>query len=825
MPLTRRELLASAGPALLASKLALAARERDSSSGPSKWLLWYQQPARVWTEALPVGNGRIGAMIFGGAQQERLQLNEGTLWAGGPYDPVNPEAKAALPEVRRLVFAGEVERATELVTAKVMATPLKQMPYQPLGDLRLAFPNVSVTQQYRRSLDLDGAVCVTRFSSNGVTFTREVFATRADNVLVIRLRADQRRSVSVDVGFHWPLPVKPRPPAGTAPENSRSTEFGLGLDDFEIDAPAPDHLKIAVDDIGDLVMNGRNAERYGVAGALRYEARARIVTKGGKTQKEATSVRVRDADEVLILIAMATSYRNFADTSGDPRALNTATLDAVGRMPFKDLLTRHQAEYRSLFRRVDIDLGNSSSAQLPTDERVNNSLTTDDPQLAALYFQYGRYLLLSCSRPGTQPATLQGLWNDLLDPPWGSKYTININTEMNYWPAEPTALPETVEPLIALVKDIAVTGARTAKSMYGAGGWVTHHNTDLWRATAPIDNAKNGMWMMGGAWLCLHLWDRYDYGRDRQYLETIYPLLKGASQFFLDTLVEHPNGRWRVTNPSMSPENKYRPNISIAAGPAMDNQILRDLFANTQKAAVILGRDADFAKSVQAMRERLPPDQIGAQGQLQEWLEDRDADVVEIHHRHVSHLYGLYPSGQISVDHTPELARAAQRSLEIRGDDATGWGIGWRLNLWARLRDGEHAHRILKMLLGPKRTYPNLFDAHPPFQIDGNFGGTAGIVEMLLQSLKSADGGDDVLLLPALPRAWPTGRIDGLCARGGLNVTTISWHEGRLSECRLLARIAGHWRIRLNELQVPVTLRAGQAATVSLREGKLVIMS
>ena len=816
MPLTRRTVLASAVQALLVSKLTYAARDRAPPPATSKLTLWYHQPASVWTEALPVGNGRIGAMVFGGIASERLQLNEDTLWGGGPYDPANPEAQAALPEVRRLIFSGEYEKATELVNAKVMAKPLRQMSYQSVGDLRLNFGNVTEPKEYRRSLDLDGAICVTRFVAGGVSYTREVFASHIDNVLVVRLASDRPGRLGVDIGYHWPLPAK----RGSTDKTPPPSVLGLGLDGFEVEASAPAGLRIAVDE-GDLVMSGRNASQNGVKGALTYEARARLSVKGGTRQDDASSIKIRGADHIVILLTMATSYRSFADVSGDPTAFNRSTLRAARGRSYEALLSRHQHEHRQLFRRVDIDLGETVAAQLPTDERVRTSLTNDDPALTALYFQYGRYLLLSSSRPGSQAANLQGLWNDLSNPPWGSKYTININTEMNYWPAEVTALPETVQPLVDLVRDLAITGARTAKTMYGARGWVAHHNTDLWRATAPIDGAKYGMWPTGGAWLCLHLWDRYDYSRDRKYLESIYPVLKGACEFFLDTLVEHSNGRWLVTNPSMSPENSHRPNVSMAPGPAMDNQILRDLFANTEKAASILGRDAQFAQQVRVTRERLPPDQIGSQGQLQEWLEDWDANAVDIHHRHVSHLYGLYPSGQISIDHTPQLARAALRSLQIRGDEATGWGIGWRLNLWARLRDAEHTHHILKLLLGPERTYPNLFDAHPPFQIDGNFGGAAGIAEMLMQSLKSENGSDEVLLLPALPKGWPTGRISGLCARGGLTLN-ISWRNGELHECQLTAKVDGRWTIRFRQAQVPVALQAGESRTIVARDAQLV---
>jgi alpha-L-fucosidase 2 len=581
--------------------------------------LWYRQPAREWIEALPVGNGRLGAMVFGGTTHERLQLNEDTLWNGGPYDPVNPGAKGALPKVRELVFAGRWAEAEALANKEVMATPLKEMAYQPVGDLLIDMVGLSeAVSAYYRELDLDSAIALTRFTAGGTTFTREVLVSPLNQVIAVRLSADRPGAISCEVALR-----SPQPEAVTRLEGR------------------------------DLVLSGRNAEQDGIVGALRFEAQLAAVLSGGQLHGDDARLSVRGANELTLLLAMATSYRRFDDTGGDPATVSRGQLASARGKSFGRIAAETAQAHRALFRRVSLDLGHTPAAERPTDERIATSASSDDPALAALYFDYGRYLLIASSRPGTQPSNLQGIWNDSTKPPWESKYTININTEMNYWPAEPTALAECTQPLIDMVRDLAETGARTAREMYGARGWVAHHNTDLWRATAPIDGAQWGLWPTGGAWLCMHLWYRYDYGRDPAYLKSVYPLMAGACRFFLDVLQTDPRTGFLVTNPSLSPENVHPHGASICAGPTMDVQILRDLFACTARAAAILHTDADLMCELDAAAARLAPNKIGAQGQLQEWQFDWDAEAPEPHHRHVSHLYGLFPSNQIDLDDTP----------------------------------------------------------------------------------------------------------------------------------------------------------------------------
>lgn len=770
--LSRREAIVAG---LGATVTTLPVGPARSQSAASDLMLWYRQPAAAWTEALPIGNGRLGAMVFGGVARERLQLNEDTLWAGGPYDPANPKALDNIPRLRQLIEEERWVEARDFATAYVMATPIRQMSFNSLGSLYLDFPGLGQTSDYRRQLDLHAALSTVAFQADGATHRREAFASAIDQVIAVRLTA--------------------------APGTLTFTAA------FENPVGAAAVASVEGDDT--LIFAGRNGTQNSVPGALAYQTRVRILRSGGRTTVEDDTLTVTGADSVVLLIAAATSYQAFRDVSGDPAARTREAIAAAATKGWDTLLADHQREHRRLFRRVSFDVGRTPAADRPTDERVATSQTSDDPALASLYYQYGRYLLIACSRPGTQPANLQGLWNETNAPPWGCKYTVNINTEMNYWPAEPTGLGECVEPLVAMVKDLAVTGAHTARVMYGARGWVCHHNTDVWRATAPIDGSQYGIWPTGGAWLCKHLWDRWDYHRDPAYLADIYPVLKGASLFFLDTLQVEKGTGYLISSPSISPENTHPGGTSLCAGPTMDQQIIRDLFTNTVAAGDRLNLDRDLRARIVAARDRLAPSEIGSTGLLKEWRADWDTQAPEQTHRHVSHLYGVYPSDQITVRRTPELAEAAKRSLTVRGDISTGWAIAWRLNLWARLGDGDRAHRILMHLLGPDRTYPNLFDAHPPFQIDGNFGGVSGMTEMLLQ-----DHSGEIALLPSLPTAWPNGSVTGLRCRGGFGLS-IRWAEGRLVEAELSSDLGEPCTVRYGERTLALTLARGRRQSLT----------
>ena len=763
--------------------LSLAARVSGAQSveltvPDPRQVIWYAHPADKWENAFPVGNGRLGAMVFGRTDEEQIQLNEDTYWSGGPYSTVVKGSYRALPEIQKLIFEGQYRRAHTLFGRNLMGHPVEQQKYQALANLVIKYQSKSQVSGYRHQLDLDTAIATTVYEQDGIRYVREVFASPVDQVVVVRLTADKPGKISFTAQL--------RGYRNTAHSN-------YATDYFRMDSLGADGLTLI----------GKSADYMGVEGRVRYNIRLRALSTGGLLKTDLDELTVQGADSVTLLIAAATNFVSYKDLSADPGARVDSAIQAAAGKSFEPLKAAHVNEHQRLFRRVKLDLPATLNSHLPTDERLKNFDGSNDPALAALLFQFGRYLLISSSRPGTQPANLQGIWNKDMNPSWDSKYTTNINTQMNYWPAEVGNLSECAEPLFKMIRELTDQGSQVAREHYGARGWVHHQNTDLWRVAAPMDGPSWGPFSTGGAWLSTHLWEHYLFTGDKEFLREYWPVLKGSAEFFLDFLVPHPRYGWMVTVPSTSPENfpkipsavrffdeltTFETTTSICAGSTIDMQILRELFNAVEQAASVLGIEHDFSKRVSEMRAKLAPMQVGRKGNLQEWLEDWDE--TETSHRHISGLWGLYPGNQISSRRTPKLAAASEVVLEQRGLQGNGWASAWKAAAWARLGNATKAQENIAFAIH-NYTFNSLFSiCSKALQVDGSFGMSAAIAEMILQSHE-----DELNLLPALPESWKTGEVRGLRARGGFEVG-MRWKEGRLEEAVILSLAGNTCRVR-----------------------------
>lgn len=741
-------------------------------------LLWYTKPAQKWEEALPVGNGRLGAMVFGNYGEERIQLNEETYWTGGPYSTVVKGGYKILPEIQKLVFEQKYLEAHNLFGRNLMGYPVEQQKYQGLANLHLFFKNEDTVSNYKRWLDLENGMSGVSYQSNGVSYQRSVFASAPDQVIVVHITADKRQSISFTANLRG---VR------------NQTHSNYATDYFRMDSYGSNGL----------MLTGKSADYMGIEGKLKYEARIHATTEGGTVTTNGVDLVIENADAVTLYFAAATNFVNYKDASADQHKRVDDYLNAVEKKSYSSILTSALVDYKKLFDRVSLKLPDTKNSFLPTPERMQQIQVSPDPSMAALSYQFGRYLMISSSRPGTEPANLQGIWNDDMNPSWDSKYTTNINTQMNYWPVESGNLPECSEPLFRMIKELTEYGSQVAREHYGAGGWVFHQNTDLWRVAAPMDGPTWGTFTVGGAWLCTHLWEHYQYTMDTIYLKEAYPLIEGSVKFFMDFLIPHPNGKWLVTNPSTSPENfpdgggnkpyfdevtaGFREGTTICAGSSIDMQILYDLFGYFNQASTVLGKSSSFIDNVKSAREKLVPPQIGRDGSLQEWADDWKS--LEAHHRHFSHMYGLYPGKVLYEKRTPALMEAYKKVLEERGDASTGFSRAWKMALWARLGDGNRSNRIYKGYLKEQNCISLFALCGNALQVDGSFGVTAAVTEMLMQS---QDG--FIQLLPALPDEWSDGEYKGVCARGAFELD-FSWKNKTVTSVMILSKAGSVCRI------------------------------